>query len=135
MKSPENNVITPMEVGQSSTEDTPLLLTESEQLEARDKANIDIASIDPALSDTYEQRSFKTRAKRMHHNSTGENSEYISNNNIQLTSTATNSDTQSTENSEEKPKVKLLICKKKGSIFKSRAVNVDSGTYISFFII
>lgn len=119
-----------MEVAQTSAEDTTLLLTESEQLETRETVNINIPLIDPDLNNTYEQKAFKTRAKRqMLQNLSVENTEHDSNNHTQLPTTTLSSDTPSTENNEEKPSVKLVISKKKGSIFKSRAVNLDTGNF------
>lgn len=129
IKSPENNVIAPMQISQSTSDDTALLLTESEQLEAREKVNINIPLIDPELNDACDRRAPKTRAKRqMLQNAHVDDSDQNSNNHTQLSSTSANVEASGMENDEEKPSVKLVISKKKGSIFKSRAVNVDSGT-------
>lgn len=131
IKTPENDVIVPIQNSQTAKEDTTLLLSESEQLEAREKVNLNIPFTEPVVNneDNEQHRPPKTRAKRQsYHNSNGETSAKGPNSYDPTLTAGANEDKDLTmETDEEKPSVKLVISKKKGSIFKSRAINIDSG--------
>lgn len=107
----------------SSVDESLLLLPESSP---SDKINIDLPLVDPMIGE--EGKSGKTRGRRRNVGGAASNGSTIEKDSNHELSAATEDDaTMKPDEDDGKPSVKLVISKKKGSIFKSRAIDVNSG--------
>lgn len=84
---------------------------------------------DPTPSETYdEQKKVRGRAKRLNQNQfNGSHEQQNTSNNNDKSPSFEADAMDKVDDTFEKPMVKLVISKKKGSIFKSRAIDADSG--------
>lgn len=127
---PTNNIAV------KSTNDSSLLLPDSGPNNARNNINISLPFIDHELTERCAEAKIpKTRAKRQNQGNHNGNDQLKASNNNEIITSPLKTDLVSRNDEDpdtdpEKPSVKLVISKKKGSIFKSRAIDVDSGTII-----
>lgn len=106
----------------SSVDESLLLLPEC----PAEKISIDLPLVDPAVSD--EGKLGKTRGRRRIVGGAASNgSTNEKDSNHELSAAMEEDVTMKPDEDDEKPSVKLVISKKKGSIFKSRAIDVNSG--------
>lgn len=108
-----------------------LTLPQSDEPSDLNAINVKYPFSEPATESYDDQKKVRGRAKRQHQTQFNGSHEQqkVSNNNDTPDSFEADQPEKSEENF-EKPSVKLVISKKKGSIFKSRAIEADSGESI-----
>lgn len=115
-----------------STDTTTLPVPQADAYSELNSIN-SIATIDEAApNEAYdEQKKGRGRAKRPNVNQfNGSHDQQKTSNNNDISPSFEVDQQEKSEDNSEKPSVKLVISKKKGSIFKSRAIETDSGESI-----
>lgn len=116
-------------IAQLSSDISTLTLPQPDNQIDTDAINLKLPNDDRPNESYDDQKKVRGRAKRQNQFNGSHEQQKTSNNN----DTSASFEVDQTEKSEEnfeKPSVKLVISKKKGSIFKSRAIDADSGESI-----
>lgn len=110
-----------------STEESNLLSSTSEKPDNPSDLNLTLPFVEPELvKSPIESKVARTRGKRQNQTN-GSEQQNVFNNNEKTSLAFEEKTVEKNESDSEKPSVKLVISKKKGSIFKSRAIDSDTG--------
>lgn len=118
---------------QITSDSSYLTLPQSETHDDLDAINVQTPPFDETTpNESYdEQKKVRGRTKRQNQNQfNGSHEQQKTSNNNDISPSFEVDQPEKTEENFEKPSVKLVISKKKGSIFKSRAIEADSGESI-----
>lgn len=121
---------TPSQSDQLPSDTSYLTLPQSDKHTDLNAINLNLPFDETAPIETYdEQKKVRGRAKRQNQFNGSHEQQKASNNN-DISPSFEIDQAEKPDDTFEKPSVKLVISKKKGSIFKSRAIDADSGESI-----
>lgn len=122
----------PSQSDQLPSDTSCLTLPQSEKHTDLNTINLNVTFDETPPTETYdEQKKVRGRAKRQNQNQfNGSHEQQKASNNNDISPSFEIDQPEKTDDNFEKPSVKLVISKKKGSIFKSRAIDADSGESI-----